>query len=106
MAAGIDLPQFFQGGGLATPITHVEADFRSPLQIGDRPVVHLNAELEEIATFRITYQIQLEGTVVATALTRHVCINPSTRARVSLPPELLSWLKSVQQEQILRTAMP
>lgn len=96
-AAGIGLAQFFGSEHRAIPITHVEADFRRPLRVGDRPVVELTAALESEHAFQIFYRISLGDVLAATATTRHVCIDPISKTRSPLPSDVLTWIMTIEQ---------
>jgi 1,4-dihydroxy-2-naphthoyl-CoA hydrolase len=95
-AAGLDLAHFFGDARRAIPITHVEADFRRPLRVGDRSWVELSAVRESETAFSLHYRIRLGEGVAATATTRHVCIDPIARTRMPLPAEILDWLTTVE----------
>ncbi len=94
-AAGIDLAHFFGDGRRVIPITHVDADFRRPLRVGDRPWVELSAVRDSETAFTLHYRISLGEGVAATATTHHVCIDPVARIRMPLPVEVLNWLTTV-----------
>jgi 1,4-dihydroxy-2-naphthoyl-CoA hydrolase len=97
VASGIELQSFFRGGAIAVPITHASIDFFKPMFCGDRIVVSLVKTLLSPDSFQIEYQLFLdlesdEKKAIAKALTKHVCINPSTRKRCNLSQALLKWL--------------
>lgn len=93
-AAGIELKSFFQNPAAAIPIVHASVDFLQPLVCGDRLEVHLTPRPLTDQTFEVHYTITLAGTEqqVSRACTRHICINPQTRFRQSLPPKMRQWL--------------
>jgi 1,4-dihydroxy-2-naphthoyl-CoA hydrolase len=79
------------------PITHASIDFFKPMFCGDRIVVSLVKTLLSPDSFQIEYQLFFdlesdEKKAIAKALTKHVCINPSTRKRCNLSQALLKWL--------------
>ncbi|MFZ4728508.1 MAG: acyl-CoA thioesterase [Pseudanabaena sp.] len=97
VASGIELQSFFRGGAIAVPITHASIDFFKPMFCGDRIVVSLVKTLLSPDSFQIEYQLFFdlesdEKKAIAKALTKHVCINPSTRKRCNLSQALLKWL--------------
>lgn len=93
VAAGIELRQFF-GGENVIPITHAEIDFRKPLHCGDRVIIQLTSQLTAAYSFEIAYTLRLkdDSSLVATALTRHICINAINRQRRPLPEIMQQWL--------------
>ena len=94
MKSGIDLKLFVDNPEFAVPITHVSADFFRPLFCGDRVIIALVAHSIDSCKFEIKYQILASDaqTVLATATTKHVVIDPSTRKQKELPELLLHWL--------------
>jgi 1,4-dihydroxy-2-naphthoyl-CoA hydrolase len=85
--SGIDLKKFVNNPEFAVPITHASADFFKPLYCGDRITIELAPRSIDTSRFEIIYQL---GS--ATAITKHVVINPSTRKRQELPAILTNWL--------------
>jgi 1,4-dihydroxy-2-naphthoyl-CoA hydrolase len=85
--SGIDLKKFVNNPEFAVPITHASADFFKPLYCGDRITIELTPRSIDSCRFEIVYQL---GS--ATAITKHVVINPSTRKRQELPAILTNWL--------------
>jgi 1,4-dihydroxy-2-naphthoyl-CoA hydrolase len=97
--SGIDLKVFVNNPDFAIPITHVSADFFRPLCCGDRVRIELTPSSIDSCRFEIEYQIlsidtQASGKSLlsATAITKHVTIDPATRKRQDLPEDLISWL--------------
>ena len=86
--SGVDLKLFVNNPEFAIPITHASADFLKPLYCGDRITIELTPRSIDSCRFEITYQL---GS--ATAITKHVIINPSTRKRQELPLALTNWLE-------------
>lgn len=94
-AAGVNIGEFFGGGALAVPIVHASVDFRRPLHCGDEVEIALKTQALDKTTFEICYTLNnAAGKTVATALTRHVCIDSASRQRHSLSPELGQWVRS------------
>lgn len=91
-AAGLDLGAFFGAEAMAYPIVHASMDYRRPLRCGDRVTIHLTPTRLDDSSFEIQYQLTLEATVVAQAVTRHVCIEVASRRRSPLPTEMEQWL--------------
>ena len=96
-AAGIDLKSFFSNRELAIPIVHASVDFFRPMFCGDLLTVQLVPKALNDNSFEIAYEIAPaptpESRQLARALTRHVCINPASRSRESLPESMLQWLR-------------
>ena len=100
-AAGIDIRAFFRGDAIAVPITHASIDFFKPMFCGDRLAIRLTPSLLTPASFQVEYQIffdedfdqgSVEQNAIANAITKHTCIDISTRKRCNLSDELLKWL--------------
>ncbi|MBW4580439.1 MAG: acyl-CoA thioesterase [Tildeniella nuda ZEHNDER 1965/U140] len=94
-ATGIDLKVFFSGVDVALPIAHASAAFFRPMVCGDRLNIRLIPSVLKDSEFEIAYDVFLEhqpDRSVSQAHTRHVCIDPLTRKRRSLPVEVNQWL--------------
>ena len=100
-AAGIDIRAFFRGDAIALPITHASIDFFKPMFCGDRLAIRFTPSLLTPAFFQVEYQIffdedfdqgSVEQNAIANAITKHTCIDISTRKRCNLSDELLKWL--------------
>ncbi|ANV87154.1 thioesterase family protein [Picosynechococcus sp. PCC 7117] len=97
---GMDWSGLLREGTVALPIVHSAIDFLRPITWGDRLDIQLYPELENFRQFKISYRIFKENqdsppeSPLATALTRHVAINPRTRQRCSLPPVVETWLRN------------
>ena len=93
--AGVDLKTFFKNPSAATPIVHAEIDFLSPMFAGDRLIITLKPQPISDSEFEVNYQIVIDSsskTLLALANTRHVCIDPLSRRRVSIPETIGQWL--------------
>lgn len=100
-ASGINLKSFFRGEAIAVPITHASIDFLKPMFCGDRIAISLVATILSPESFQIEYQLYFDGEgiekkAIAKALTKHTCIDSSTRKRCNLSDELLQWIKFTQ----------
>lgn len=101
-AAGIDLKVFFSGVDVAMPIAHASVDFFRPMACGDRLEIHLIPSFLQDSEFEIAYDVFLEkqlGQTLSKAYTHHVCIDPATRKRRSLPVEVNQWLLQTTKPQ-------
>ncbi len=104
VAAGISLKSFFRGEAIAVPITHASIDFFKPMFCGDRIAISIKSTLLNPMEFQVEYQLYFEvyfeelinqKQAIARALTKHACIDPSTRKRCNLSPELLKWIEFI-----------
>jgi 1,4-dihydroxy-2-naphthoyl-CoA hydrolase len=98
--SGIDLQSFVNNSNFAVPITHVSADFFRPLFCGDKIMVELTPYSIDSCKFEIKYQIYLNNSqpldrslIAATAITKHISIDPIHRQRQQLPVIITNWLK-------------
>jgi 1,4-dihydroxy-2-naphthoyl-CoA hydrolase len=93
-ASGIHLQSFFHNGAVAIPIIHASVDFLRPMFCGDSVMILLTPQPLSEHKFEIAYQMiaALSEQPLAKAMTRHVCIAPSTRKKIKLPDELAQWL--------------
>lgn len=105
--AGVDLKDFFRTSKVVLPIVHASVDFLRPLFCGDRIDIHLTPRSLTVNEFEVIYQIlptveaapeapQAEQPVLARALTRHVCIDPTRRQRTHFPAPIIQWLRRWQ----------
>lgn len=93
IAAGIDLREFFSGRETAIPIVHAQVDFFKPMYCGDQITIELCPKQIDHRRFEILYQIRSGDRQISQAVTRHVCIDPQARSRISLPSKILDWLE-------------
>ena len=92
-ASGINLKSFFTNSSVAFPIVHANVDFFRPMYCGDNLVISLLPEKIGLDKFEITYEIMVDEVMVAKAITRHVCINVSSRIKEELPHYMSNWLE-------------
>ena len=93
--AGIDVRLFFGGGDLAVPVVHGSVDFRRPLHCGDEVAIALTPHALDDTSFEISYCLtNAEQKAIATALTRHVCIDSTSRQRHPFSSDLARWLSA------------
>jgi 1,4-dihydroxy-2-naphthoyl-CoA hydrolase len=97
--SGIELKTFVNNSEFAVPITHVTTDFFRPLYCGDRVKIDLIPYEIGSCKFEIKYQILStepqavdRSLVLATAITKHVVIDPLTRKRRDFPGSIVRWL--------------
>ncbi len=100
--ADFNLGRFFsRDGGFAVPIVHTQSDFYQPLKCGDAIAILLTPTQLTSHSFEISYKVYRLDQAAAiapnqkaavSALTRHMCIDPSSHRRQPLPPELTNWI--------------
>jgi 1,4-dihydroxy-2-naphthoyl-CoA hydrolase len=93
--AGVNFGDFFRGTAAAIPIVHGEIDYFHPIYCGDKLKIVLMSRPMSDNSFEVTYQVLAAGSpeiCLAKAMTRHTCIEPETRRRLSLPPPIRQWL--------------
>jgi len=104
-SSGIELKSFFRGEAIAVPITQASIDFFKPMFCGDRIVISLVPTLLSPESFQIEYQLyfddefdeaKVEKKAIAKALTKHTCIDITTRKRCNLSQELQKWIEFTQ----------
>lgn len=98
VAEGVTLKSFFHDT-TAVPIVRAEINFFRPLYSGDKLLIELIPNQLSENEFEVAYQILRASSpekAVAKAITRHVCINASTRQRVPIPELIQQWLASTR----------
>jgi 1,4-dihydroxy-2-naphthoyl-CoA hydrolase len=96
-AAGVELQAFFAQTGTVVPIVKSEADYLRPLACGDKLRVTVAPTALTPNSFAIRFEVIRLGSaekIAARVRTEHVCIDPKTRERVSLPPQLAAWVQA------------
>ncbi len=93
-ASSINLKDFFHNPSLAFPIVHASVDFLRPMFVGDKLSIDLIPQKLGVDKFEITYEITVGEVVVAKSITRHVCIDVSSRVKQELPDEITQWLET------------
>jgi len=94
IAANINLKLFFSNPTIAIPIVHASIDFLRPLFCGDEINITLQPQQLSVDKFEINYQfLGIKEQLMAKAITRHVCINSTTRNKQELASEIMLWLQ-------------
>ncbi|BAZ86947.1 acyl-CoA thioesterase [Dolichospermum compactum] len=91
-ASSINLKSFFTNPSVVFPIVHTNVDFLRPMYCGDNLMISLLAEKIGLDKFEITYEIIIDEVMVAKAITRHVCIDASSKMKQELPDYINNWL--------------
>lgn len=99
-AREIYLQQYLATKEVAMPIVEAEINFFRPLFCGDKLQIHLAVNQIKASEFAIAYQIYAAGEPqksLVKAQTRHVCINPRSRTRITLPEAIKQWINLHQE---------
>jgi 1,4-dihydroxy-2-naphthoyl-CoA hydrolase len=91
---GFSFPQMLSRGKYFLPIVHAESDYKAPLRVGDKIRVAIKVGHVGNSSFSFLYAISRGRTLVGTAKTVHVTIDPKTSKKVSLPSSLRRALKA------------
>lgn len=84
---GQPLMRFLRGDECSLTIVHAEADYRHPLNCGDKIAINLDVERVGHTSFVMTYHFLRDGEEVATARTVHVALDRQG-VKCSLPDDL------------------
>jgi 1,4-dihydroxy-2-naphthoyl-CoA hydrolase len=95
---GINLKDFFTHPSVAFPIVHANVDFLRPIYCGDNLAVSLAPQKIGLEKFEITYEMRVNEVLVAKAMTRHVCIDASSRTKQELPEAIIHWLDTKRRD--------
>ena len=93
-ASSINLKEFFTNPSVGFPIVHASVDFLRPMFVGDKLLINLIPQKIGGDKFEVTYEITVGEVVVAKAITRHVCIDVSSRSKQELSDEIVQWLET------------
>ncbi|WP_066424979.1 thioesterase family protein [Anabaena sp. 4-3] len=96
--SGINIQQFFTHPKVAFPIVHASVDFFRPIFCGDKLLISLIPQKISLEKLEITYEIYADDVIIAKAVTRHVCIDASSRTKQELPGEIIQWLEANRKE--------
>lgn len=94
-AFNIELKSFFSNPLIAIPIIYTSAGFRRPMYCGDKLQIEMISQQLDEHIFEINYQIigiSPNQELLATAITRHICIEPNTKTKTLLPEKIQQWL--------------
>ena len=81
------------------PIVHAEADYKSPLFVGDLIEIHIVVAKVGKTSFTFAYTlIDADQKTVGTAQTVHVTMDKATRAKIPLPPDLRSKIEELRAD--------
>ena len=91
-ASGINIKQFFTKPVIAFPIVHTAVDFFQPTFCGDKLIIKLTPQKLGTNKFEINYELFIDNILVSKAITKHLCIDASSRSRLDLPKYIISWM--------------
>ena len=91
-ASGINLQQFFTKPVVAFPIIHANVDFFRPMFCGDKLFIKLIPQKLDTNKFEINYEVFSDNIVVCKVVTKHVCIDATSKIKVDLPKDIIYWL--------------
>ena len=97
-ASSINLKDFFTNPPVGFPIVHASVDFLRPMFVGDKLLISLIPQKIGGDKFEVTYEITVAEVVVAKAITRHVCIDASSRSKQELTDEIVQWLETNRRD--------
>jgi 1,4-dihydroxy-2-naphthoyl-CoA hydrolase len=97
-ASAINLKAFFTHPSVGFPIVHASVDFLRPVFCGDKLIVSLLPQKLGIDKFEIAYEITNADVLVSKAITRHVCIDTSSRTKQEIPDEIMQWLETNRRD--------
>ena len=90
--------KYFFSSTVAFPIVHADVDFFRPMFCGDKLVISLIPQKLGVDKFEIVYEIIVDDVMVAKAVTRHVCIEVSSRNKTELSGDIVKWLETNRTE--------
>lgn len=96
---GVATADVFANPHAALPIVHCQARYHRPMGHGDVLLIHLACRQLDPTSFEIHYDVYNNQQMVATGLTRHLCIHPVTRQRRALPTAVGRWLEAAASHQ-------
>ena len=75
------------------PISHSEADFKAPIILNETITIEIFSENVSGNEFSLRYHFSNQSHQLnATAMTRHICLDSTTRSRKNLPDTIFSLL--------------
>jgi len=81
-------------------IVHAEADFKTPLHVGDRVTIEMQTSRLGRSSFTLVYNLKNEaGEVVATASSVHAVIKKETVKPISMPRTLREQLEQLHPRE-------
>jgi 1,4-dihydroxy-2-naphthoyl-CoA hydrolase len=83
---GLPIAQTIRDRGVLFPVVHAEADYRSPLAVGDRLTVRVSVRALGERSFSLGYRFILaDGREAGSVLTVHAAVTAASGASCALP---------------------
>ncbi|KAF3361608.1 1,4-dihydroxy-2-naphthoyl-CoA hydrolase [Chlamydiales bacterium STE3] len=96
---GTNFDDVFKKQKSAFVIVHCEADYFTPLAVGDPLDIHLLVNRIGQTSFTLFYKIFRKGHLVGTVKTVHVAIKTDTRTKTEIPAMIRNALEKYRQEE-------
>lgn len=94
-SCGFGAGRIFRDEAFVIPVVHAEADYRTPLWVGDHATIKLEIEELRRRSFTVAYEICGPSGVLACAVrTTHVVVSTETKRAVPLPDKLRAVLET------------
>ncbi len=95
---GLSFDDLFKRMDFAFVVVHAEADYKTPLKVGDELEVHVQVIHLGNTSFSVGYKIyKADGTLTGTAKTVHVAIDTKHRHKIKIPPLLREALEKIKK---------
>jgi len=92
-AKGFGAARIFRQERFLIPVVHAEADYKTPLWVGDRATVHLWVKEVRSRSFTLEYEIlNPENRLACRVVTVHAVVDTTTKRATTIPAELKSQL--------------
>jgi 1,4-dihydroxy-2-naphthoyl-CoA hydrolase len=87
---GVDRAHYFAGADYLVPIAHAEADYRSPIRLGERVTVTIDVTRLGRASVRLRYHVTGPAAedLRAEVMTVHAFVDRATMRPISIPEPL------------------
>lgn len=90
---GLTFDQLFRKEHFVFVVVHAEADYLSPLRVGDKLEIHLSVESIGNTSFAIGYKIyKSDKSLAGRAKTVHVTLSAKERKKIPIPDSLRKFL--------------
>jgi 1,4-dihydroxy-2-naphthoyl-CoA hydrolase len=87
---------YFFDDEIVFPITHTEADYLSPIKVGEKLLIYITVSQLRESSFELSYIFRDENDKTkASAKTVHVCVSKGGFKKVKIPEALFEKLKNV-----------
>jgi len=86
---------YFFDSEIILPIIHTQADYFSPIKVGEKLIISVTASQLRDNSFELSYKFTDENERIrASAKTVHVCVRKDNFKKVKLPSDLFEKLKN------------